>query len=426
MPAKPIADERVRAIFDAVSKAITEEGYRFGAAPSAISEIARRVGVPKHHVESCVRAAKERFGLAVPTDAPVEFGESVTAADAELLRLGDENRRLKTELANAQSEAITRAEIWRRIAGYEHLLPEVPTWVSKPKRKSKVTGVPFLMLSDWHWAEVVRPSEVSGVNAYNLEIAHKRVKRLVATAIELLTVDLANARYDGIVIGLGGDMFSGDIHEELKQTNENPVIPSVLDLLGVLVWLVNQFADIFGRVFVVGVTGNHGRNTKKIQAKERWATSYDWLLYALLARHFENDKRVTIAAPEAPEYGFSIYGHRYLLTHGDEFRGGDGIIGPLGPATRGRVRKQSRDTTMNRGFDTLVMGHWHTLAQLPNLVINGSLKGYDEFAMRMNFAFERPAQAMWITHPEHGITHQMPIYLEDPSTTSRTWLSVPA
>jgi hypothetical protein len=72
----------------------------------------------------------------------------------------------------------------------------------------------------------------------------------------------------------------------------------------------------------------------------------------------------------------------------------------------------------------MVIGHFHTLMQLPHLIVNGSLKGYDEYAYQGNFTFEVPAQALWITHPERGITHQMPIYLEQETThKEENWVS---
>lgn len=100
------------------------------------------------------------------------------------------------------------------------------------------------------------------------------------------------------------------------------------------------------------------------------------------------------------------------------------MIGPLGPITRGRHKKASCNAAIDMPFQTMIVGHFHTLMQLPNLIVNGSLKGYDEYAFRGNFSYEVPAQALWITHPERGITHQMPIYLEDKKKgASKSWVS---
>jgi hypothetical protein len=51
--------------------------------------------------------------------------------------------------------------------------------------------------------------------------------------------------------------------------------------------------------------------------------------------------------------------------------------------------------------------------QLRRVIVNGSLKGYDEYAWSGNFPFEEPRQALWLTHPKHGITISMPVHVTD-------------
>ena len=200
-----------------------------------------------------------------------------------------------------------------------------------------------------------------------------------------------------------------------------------LDLLGVLETIIKQLHATFGNVFIVGVTGNHGRNTHKPRAKRRNHSNFDWLLYQILRRRFSDNERITFLIPDGPDAIFKLYSHRYCLTHGDQFRGGDGIIGPLGPITRGDIKKRSRQAQMQAGYDTLLMGHFHQLIQLHSMIVNGSLKGYDEYASQLNFKFESPRQAMWVTHPEIGITFSMPVYAERPgSVPNADWASVPA
>jgi hypothetical protein len=59
------------------------------------------------------------------------------------------------------------------------------------------------------------------------------------------------------------------------------------------------------------------------------------------------------------------------------------------------------------------MGHWHQYLSTPSLIINGSLKGYDEYAKISNFGFEPPQQALAIVTPERGITFQAPVFCLD-------------
>lgn len=284
--------------------------------------------------------------------------------------------------------------------------------------------MPTLFASDWHWGEVVDPAQIGGVNEFSPEIAHRRARRLIEQTIYLLKEHMVNPDYPGIVFALGGDMFSGDIHEELMATNECEIMPTFLEIHGVLIWCIQTLVKEFGRVFIPCVTGNHGRNTHKIRAKGRNFTNFDWLLYQLLAKHFAADERIKFSIPDGSDCLYRVYSHRYLLTHGDQFRGGDGMIGALGPIIRGDHKKRSRNNQIEMGYDTMMLGHWHQLIQLQRLIVNGSLKGYDEYAYTGNFGFEPPRQALWLTHPEHGITFSMPVMVEKQEKHSeRRWVS---
>jgi hypothetical protein len=80
----------------------------------------------------------------------------------------------------------------------------------------------------------------------------------------------------------------------------------------------------------------------------------------------------------------------------------------------GDARKRKRAMAIDQPFDYLVMGHWHQLMMVKGIIVNGSLKGADEYSFQSNFDFELPQQAMWITHREWGITARWPIILEKP------------
>ena len=336
--------------------------------------------------------------------------------DADLvIKLAEANnqiRQLESAAASQANEELTAQYIKKHILKMADMNPSIPNWLIKKPKGKTFAGVPTLFASDWHWGEIVDPNQINGVNDYNIKIAQNRAKVMVEKSIDLLKNHIAHTDYPGIVFVLGGDMVSGDIHEELMATNQMEIMPTVLDLFGVLTWCINTLADEFGQVFIPCVSGNHGRNTHKIRAKGRNFTSFDWLLYQFLAKRFEGDKRIQFHIPDGSDAYYSIYGHRYLLTHGDQFRGGDGVIGALGPIIRGDHRKRSRNSQIDMQYDTMLLGHWHQLIQLERLIVNGSLKGYDEYAYTNNFGFEPPRQALWLTHPEHGLTFSMPVYVD--------------
>jgi hypothetical protein len=336
--------------------------------------------------------------------------------------------RLEAELKEARAESADSIAIKSVIGTASMQLDKSnpPTWMTAPLEKSALPGVPTLFLSDLHWGEVVHAGQIGGVNSYNLAIAHKRMRHTIETAIYLLQILDPKMRYPGIVVPLGGDMISGNIHDELMATNELNTMPTLLDLYDELVGAIKLLADTFGSVFLPGVSGNHGRDTKKIWAKDRHHTSFDWLLYQFLARRFKDDKRVTFYIPDGSDAAYRIYGMRYLLTHGDQFRAGDSIIGPIGPLTRGNQKKLARNTAVDQAYDMMIVGHWHQYMHLERLIVNGSMKGYDEYAYQGNFGFEPPRQGLWVTHPRNGITFRMPVLCERPNKSPTTpWVSIP-
>lgn len=346
-------------------------------------------------------------------------GAAGPSKDAELLGLRAQVRSLEKQLTSDD-------RVLREILKLEQTPLVTPEWLTRVRGKAKhLAGVPTFFASDFHWGEVVRPAEIGGVNEYNMSIASTRLKTFVDVGIELLRDHLHRSEYEGCVFVLGGDMLSGDIHDELSQTNEVESMPALLDVLAHLKLAIARIADEFGRVFVPCVTGNHGRTSRKPRAKRRNHTNFDWLLYQLLRLQFAGDKRITFLVPEGPDAYYRVYGTRYLLTHGDQFRGGDGMIGALGPISRGAKKKAARNVETDHSFDVMLLGHWHQYIHLNRFIVNGALKGYDEYAYANNFDVEPAQQALWVTHPEHGITFRMPVFVQHRNKNEKTeWVSV--
>jgi len=342
----------------------------------------------------------------------------------ELLEALDKIRQLEASINAQEEQTLTAEYIKKVIFKLSKSKTTTPNWLVKPAKGKASAGVPTLFASDWHWGEVVDPNQINNVNEYNVAIAQDRARVMIEKTVDLLKNHVAHTDYPGIVFVLGGDMVSGDIHEELMATNSMEIMPTVLDLFGILTWCIETLANEFGHVFIPCVSGNHGRNTHKIRAKGRNFTSFDWLLYQFLNKRFEGDNRVQFHIPDGSDAYYSIYGHKYLLTHGDQFRGGDGVIGALGPIIRGDHRKRSRNAQIDMEYDTMLLGHWHQLIQLERLIVNGSLKGYDEYAYANNFGFEPPRQALWLTHPDHGLTFSMPVYVNrKQKNLNKEWIS---
>jgi hypothetical protein len=147
--------------------------------------------------------------------------------------------------------------------------------------------------------------------------------------------------------------------------------------------------------------------------KQRVKTNFDWLLAKMVERHFEKDKRVTFTIPESADCLIQIYGHGHLLTHGDQVSGGGGIGGIYPPIMRMRAKKHARYMATNKSFQTLWLGHWHQYISTPSMVVNGSMKGFDEYALLMGFGHEQPQQALAIVTPDRNMTIQAPVFCMD-------------
>ena len=286
---------------------------------------------------------------------------------------------------------------------------EPPKWTTKTPKPGKHHGTPWLLLSDLHLDEVVQPAEIGHVNAYNRRIAEMRLTATFANTVEIARNYWTGITYDGIVCPLAGDLYSGDIHDELSQTNEDTILGSILHWADHLAAGISLLADEFGKVHVPVVVGNHSRRTRKPRAKFRARDNFDWFTGHLLARTFAKDPRVTFDVAEAADAFVQVYGQRVCITHGDQATGGGGIGGIWPPLMRLDARKRARANAVNQGYDLLVMGHWHQLVFGPSFIVNGSLKGYDEYAAISNFGFEPPQQALWLMTPEHGKSWTAPI-----------------
>lgn len=348
---------------------------------------------------------RRRLEKASQIPAGADWQEVVGSQRVEILRLRKELRDVR------QNRAVSKDFedlVQRSFAAPRH----IPEWVVKPGVSSS-KNVASAILSDIHYGEVVNPEEIMYLNAYNVAIADARLYRFFEGAARIMTEILPTLNLEGIVLFFGGDMFSGDIHDELRETNEITSYEALLRLSEKLSAGIRMLADSVGKVHVVGVPGNHPRTTRKPHAKKYAATNLDWVLYQLVRRDFEGSNRVTFQLGMGVDIDVDILGWRYRLTHGDQARGGNAMSGPVGPLMLLDLKKLK---IAQRGrlpiYDYAVMGHFHQF--IPNfqgVIVNGSIVGYNEYSFRGNFSVQPPQQGFWVTHPTRGVTYSTPIFV---------------
>lgn len=331
----------------------------------------------------------------------------------EMHKLKAENKgfaRQIRDLTEAKLQADSLADIIQTLGARR---PTVPKWLAPRIKGTQERAIVTAILSDCHYDEVVRPEQIDWVNGYDREIAVQRTMNFFEHFITLSRDYINGILVEGAVVPLLGDLVSGNIHEELKETNETGIIETVLFWSEILAAGFEMLLEHFPKIYVPCVVGNHGRLSRKPVMKYRAQESFDFLIYHMLARHFriKGATEIEFAISEGADFKYQIYNTRYQLSHGDQFRGGTGIAGLFSPLMLGHHRKSRKEAAKKTPYDHLLMGHWHQLRDMYYIIVNGSLKGYDEFAEILNFDIEPPQQAFWLTDPTWGKTIFAPIHV---------------
>jgi hypothetical protein len=208
---------------------------------------------------------------------------TVVQSDPKLARLQEENDRLSRLLGLVQS--------------YQAAIGTPPRWLTPKRKPHRLAATATVQLSDLHLDEVVDPAQVGGLNAYNREIAELRLRRWARRPARWATstaMSGTGAPDLGRRHGERGDPRGAPRNEcGLPPGNPHAWAP-------LLAAAIRMVADFYGRVHVAAIVGNHGRLTKKPQAKGRARNSWDWLLSQMVRSHLASDGRISGTSPPVP------------------------------------------------------------------------------------------------------------------------------
>jgi hypothetical protein len=281
----------------------------------------------------------------------------------------------------------------------------------------KIGEAVILPLSDLHMGEVIDLAQMGGLNSFNEVIARARLERLFARAVKLATVHWTGPPPAAFYVPLMGDLVSGEIHDELAKTNDLLSIPAVRAmseaLIGGLDLLARAFPDT--PVHVVSVPGNHGRTTRKPEAKGFALDSYDTLVAWCVESWFaaKGQSQITFSAPASGDAVVNIHGWNVLFTHGDRIgsRGGAGFVGPAATIARGFQKLTMDYAAQGVMIDVIVVGHFHTALELSQGFANGCLPGPSEYSKMLRMRPEPACQWFLAIHPKHGVSRRYKIYV---------------
>jgi hypothetical protein len=339
--------------------------------------------------------------------------EQLAAAAGRIARLEDDLRLTRAAKATAEKRAAEAERIREQVFGLHAQPLDQPEWVTEQTHAaSGAPHVPKLVTSDFQWGETIFADNMDGINEFNIAIAEDRYRLLIDRTLDISFNHLAKNKYSGILYLRGGDQVSGDIHAELRETNELAAIPAVRSLVAAETWGIKQLVDAFGLVHVVSVPGNHGRTQVKPPYK-RISDNYDTLSAWWLEDAFRGDSRITWQTPASTDAVYNLHGRKYLLTHGDNIgsSGGQGFIGPAATILRGMKKTMDEYAVRGTVLSKMFVGHFHNALDLGRGWANGCLPGYSEFARGNRMTPEPPIQWLIYFHPRYGATSQWKILL---------------
>jgi hypothetical protein len=404
------------------------------------AEIRRRMDAINSH--PTIRAAAHSLGMGASTLG--HFLETMKSRRVVAAAAPQEAIRETIDIIQPTPAEVRDAAFWRRkhselqkdLAENEHLLAQlaglsvpvnIPDWIIQAGsgRGKSVIGC---LVSDVHDGEVISAEEILGINAFNPDICTARMQRYYSAACTIGQRWASDTDCEGALLALAGDLTSGDIHEELRLTNAITSHEQVQHSVEIHGAGIRMLKEQYGRVHVVVVPGNHGRTTQKPTAKLYARLSYDTLIGSILANHFKDDSSITFQMSAAKDQITPIFGRTVFTTHGDKIgtRGGMGFAGPMLPIVRGSKKIDAQQAGIGRKPDLIQFGHYHTTGNPGNVLANGSIPGYSEYADDLRAVVEPPQQWLYLLHSKWWLRERMPIQLEDPMAPEKPRVSVPA
>lgn len=290
-----------------------------------------------------------------------------------------------------------------------------PAMDAKFKAARKGRGRPAALMlpaNDWHVEERVFSERVNSRNAYDLDIARKRIERFYSKSLELYEWYSHFAPIGEVWHPLLGDLITGYIHEELMETNtlsptEACLFVQEMILAGLKLWLKELPSSV--PISIPVCVGNHGRTTQRSRIKTSTRNSYEWLTCKTMAAA-NQDSRVRWMVGDGYHNIQKVVGRTVRLHHGDGLRYYGGVGGITIPVNKA---VSQWDKVYPADFD--IFGHWHQfLYNYPKWISCGSLIGYSEYSVAIKAEFQHPTQTCIVIDPRYGITLCMPIFLEPP------------
>lgn len=307
------------------------------------------------------------------------LADSKSLIDVDKVRLQAKVSTLTSQVKKFMNQEQKTLEYVAEVKTAVQALDPLPAVAVVTSKKSKTPMTAVFHYTDWHVGEVIRAAETEGWGNTDWEIAQDRILgQLLPKQAAWLETQRSGYHINNIHLIETGDFISGDIHDELRRTNEFP-IPVQTARAGHLLAAVAQFWYSRCETLYVTQVGadNHSRLVQKPQAKQKTSNSMSYLVYEIANQELIKHSNVQVTRAEGMKLLFPVNGIPFLGEHGDTVKSWMGI--PFYGIEREKAREATRRMFDNRGFKFLIMGHWHVPWFASGLIVGGCLGGTSEY-----------------------------------------------
>jgi len=326
--------------------------------------------------------------------------------DLSLSRLKDSKR----EVDSSYRVAIRKiADLEREKEAMYAIKNGAKSFVIKPVSGKKSEATALWLASDWHVAERVTLGQTNGINQYTTKIAEQRATAFFRNGLRLTQLAQHDISVNTIVLALLGDFITGHLHLDAVEKNQLAPVEETLFAQSLIISGIEYVLQHSKCNLVIPChSGNHGRTTKFAHFGSENGHSLEFFMYQSIAGYFRNEPRVTIIISEGSHSYLDIYGYKLRFLHGHDVKYGGGVGGLTIP-----LNKAIAQWDRARPAYLTCLGHFHQKFDGGSFLVNGSLIGYNSFALSIKASAERPQQLFALIDKVRGKTLVAPILLDE-------------
>ncbi|MEW6047311.1 MAG: hypothetical protein AB1609_12655 [Bacillota bacterium] len=330
--------------------------------------------------------------------------------------------RSSRELSSLQAVLDTIREIVPPLVRRDVPLYSVPVGDGDPEEA-------VALVSDQQIGQFVDPARMGGLGAYSRELFELRAQRWARKIMRIARLHQRAYPIRRLHLWFLGDNTEGVlVYRGQAWHVDTEKLQQLMFGVYVFAQAITSLLQVFERIEIAGILGNHGREGKRGEAP--LTDNSDILFYYILSLQLANYRdRISWHVPPAHWTIREVLGHRFLLIHGDEIKSSLAYGIPFYGVNRADAGYTKMLASIRESYEYLVLGHFHNAGAIDSPtgeeIVNGSWVGGNEYSMREKRLVNRPVQHFFGVHAKQGITWRYKLNLYEPGdekiVPSRLW-----